>query len=138
MSVWSELDVLDKVCDALRGVTIANPSGHHLGRPYMTAYQLAIKLDRDHPEVARTLGVAVGGSGVGRHTSLAQYLARELSQRIGREGEVYPVEGAFLSNDHVTALTYATPDGTTITSSRPGTGLDLSMFRLRAQVPVQS
>ena len=132
MSVWTEQGVLEKVCLALGDVTIVNPGGHHFGRPFMTAYQLAIKLDRAHPEVGRALGVEIGGNGTGSRNSLAQYLARELSRRINEAGEAYPVEGAFLSNDHVTALHYVTPGGKPLSSSLTGTGFDISLFRRRA------
>ncbi|WP_433260549.1 hypothetical protein ACQPZF_24420 [Actinosynnema sp. CS-041913] len=132
MSVWSRHGVLEKVRDALAAVTIVNPNGHHLGRPFMTAYQLAIKLDEAHPEVARALGVEIGGSGIGSHNSLAQYLAHELSRGIKEAGGSYPIEGAFLSNDHVTALNYVTSDGREISSSATGSGLDVTLFRLRS------
>ena len=132
MSFWDEHDLDDKVLEALRDVTIVNPGGHHFGRPYMTAYQLALKLDRLHSEVKDALGVDVGGAGTGSRNSLAQYLARELSVRIKRNGDSYPVEGAFLSNNHVRSLTYDGPEGEPVTSSLTGTGFDLSLFRLRA------
>lgn len=64
---------------------------------------------------------------------MAQYLARELSGRIKRAqstGTDYPVEGAFVSNEHLTSLTYTKADGTQLTSSLTGTGFDLSLFRL--------
>lgn len=131
-SIWSRHSLQDKVCEALSDVTIVNPAGHHFGRPYMTAYQLAIKLDHAHPEVRQALGLEVGGAGTGSHNSLAQYLAGQLSQRINRQGTDFPVEGAFLSNDHVTSLTYVGPEGEQRTSSLTGTNFNLSLFRLRA------
>ncbi|MEV6718456.1 hypothetical protein AB0M48_41175 [Lentzea sp. NPDC051208] len=60
MSIWEKLSVEEKVREALGTVTIVNESGHHFGRPYMTAYQLAIKVDRAHPEVAQELKAEVG------------------------------------------------------------------------------
>ena len=110
-------------------VPVAN-SSHHFGRPYMTAYQLAIELHRQYPAVAEALHVEVGGSGIGVHTSLAQYLARELSGRIGRS-DVHRVEGAFLTNKDVSVLRYVGPNGEAITSSLTGSGYDLSLFRWR-------
>lgn len=86
-----------------------------------------------HPHIRAKLGVEVGGTGIGEQTSLAQYLARELSRRIKTHGGDYPVEGAFLSNEDLTALTYRKPDGNQITSSLTGTGFDLSLFRLKPQ-----
>ncbi|MDX3664201.1 hypothetical protein PV646_43530 [Streptomyces sp. ID05-26A] len=129
MSIWEKLLVEKKVREALGAVTIVNESGHHFGRPYMTAYQLAIKVDRAHPEVARELKAEVGGTGKGY--SLAQYLAHQLSQRIKKGGGDYEVEGAFLSNDDVHRLTYTGPGGEPFDSSLTGTGFDISMFRLR-------
>jgi hypothetical protein len=130
-SVWQRLSVQDKICQALREVTIVNPDGHHFGCPYVTAYQLAIALDAAHPEIAAELGVEIGGVGTGSHNSLAQYIANQLSTRIKHDGDTFPVEGAFLSNDHVSALTFLGPDGVTRTSSLTDSGYDLSMYRLR-------
>ncbi|MGW6932494.1 hypothetical protein ACWGE0_20740 [Lentzea sp. NPDC054927] len=129
MSIWEKLSVQDKVCEALGSVTIVNESGHHFGRPYMTAYQLAIKVDRAHPEIAKELKAEVGGTGKGY--SLASYLAQQLSQRIKSGGDDYDVEGAFLSNDDVRKLTYAGSNGEPFDSSLTGTGFDISLFRLR-------
>jgi hypothetical protein len=122
--------VSEKVVDVLEKVTAA-PHDHHLGRPYVTAYQLAITLDSRYPEVARELRVEIGGADIGRHTSLAQYLARELSRRIAREGDAGPIEGAFLSSDHIAALEFVDAGGGRHTSSLTGTGFPLSMFRRR-------
>ncbi|MGW4589221.1 hypothetical protein ACWEKJ_18030 [Amycolatopsis thermoflava] len=135
MTVWQALDVQAKVCAALGQVTIVNQDGHHFGRPYMTAYQLAIKLHRAHPEVAEALNVDLGGRGTGARNSLAQYLARELSSRIRRAGESFPVEGAFLSNDELVEMRYLTPAGEPLRSSLTGSGWDLSLFRLRVPGP---
>jgi hypothetical protein len=128
-SIWQQHDIERKIIEVLRAVPVVN-SSHHFGRPYMTAYQLAIALHRRYPAVAEALHVDVGGSGIGVHTSLAQYLARELSARIGR-GDVRRVEGAFLTNKDVTVLRYVGPNGRDITSSLTGSGFDLSLFRSR-------
>lgn len=133
-SVWQRLSVQDKVCEALRGITIVNPDGHHFGRPFVTAYQLAIAINAAHPEIAAELGVEVGGAGTGSHNSLAQYIANQLSTRIKQAGDTFPVEGAFLSNDHVSTLSFAGPDGVKCTSSLTDSGYDLSLYRLRATV----
>ncbi|PWK82580.1 hypothetical protein C8D88_113173 [Lentzea atacamensis] len=133
MSIWERLSVQEKVREALGTVTIVNESGHHFGRPYMTAYQLAIKVDRAHPEIAKELKAEVGGAGKGY--SLAQYLAHQLSQRIKSGGDDFEIEGAFLSNDDVRRLTYSGPDGEPFDSSLTGTGFDISLFRLRRPHP---
>ncbi|WNV83489.1 hypothetical protein [Umezawaea sp. Da 62-37] len=133
MNVWNELDVEAKVFEALEDVTIVNEAGHHFGRPFMTAYQLALKLDHAHPHVKEQLGREIGGTRSGH--SLAQYFAHQLSQRIKRQGDAYPVEGAFLSNDAVAALVYLGPGDRELRSSLTGSGLDVSMYRRRRESP---
>ncbi|MCG8925376.1 hypothetical protein [Lentzea sp. CC55] len=105
--------------------------GHHFARPYMTAYQLALKVHEVDPDLADQLDKKLGGSDGDQRDSLARYLANQLSRRIKRQGEGFPVEGAFLSNDRVEALQYTTSDGKSLTSSVSRTGKDLSLFRLR-------
>ena len=131
MSVWEQQSVEAAVLTALASVHTNNPGGHHFGAPYMTAYQLAIKVDAAEPQIAQALGVAVGGEGTGSKTSLAQYLARELSRHIKADPDHYPVQGAFVTNEHVTAVKYRTAAGKDIISSLTGTGFDLSLFRTR-------
>jgi hypothetical protein len=133
MSVWEEHAVEAAVLEALQDVHLNNPGGHHFGRPYVTAYQLAIAVKNARPEITQALGVTVGGRGTGAHNSLAQYLARELSRRIKQHGDDYPVEGAFLSNEHLTSLTYRDGNGREIRSSHTGSPFDLSLFRTRTQ-----
>jgi hypothetical protein len=132
MSVWQSHSVLGAVVEALNGVHLTNPGGHHFGRPYLTAYQLAIKVGAAHPEIATALGVQIGGAGIGERSSLAQYLGRELSSRI-KQAEAsnihYPVAGAFVSNEHLLELRYRTAEGTPLVSSLTGSGYDLSLFR---------
>jgi hypothetical protein len=131
MSVWEQQSVEAAVIAALASVRINNPAGHHFGAPYLTAYQLAIKVGAAEPQIAQALGVTLGGAGTGSSTSLAQYLARELSRRIKADPDHYPVEGAFVSNEHVTAVEYRDTSGSAIRSSLTGTGFDLSLFRTR-------
>jgi hypothetical protein len=76
MSIWDELEVESKITDILRETPYQET--HHFGRPYLSAYQLAIAVDRRCPEVRTALGnPPVGGLGIGTRNSLAQYLARE-------------------------------------------------------------
>jgi hypothetical protein len=129
MSIWSDYDVETKIIDVLAAVHLVN-NHHHFGRPYVSAYQLAIALDARYPEVAQALGVRIGGAGTGERDSLSQYLARELSRRI-KSNPGYRVQGAFISNEAVHELSYDTALGERLTSSLTGTGFDLSLFRLR-------
>jgi hypothetical protein len=130
VSIWSEREVENKVTDILRETPYQE--AHHFGRPYLSAYQLAIAVDRRWPEVRTALGnPPVGGLGIGRRNSLAQYLARELSRRI-KSGDLTTVEGAFLADEDLVELVYVESDGRRITSSLTGSGYDLSLFRLRS------
>lgn len=127
-SIWAELSVLTKVEEVLRQV----PAGsHHFGQPWVTAYQLAIMLDHRYSDVRAALNTGLGGAGTGSHTSLAQYVARQLSGRIKSEGDTFPIEGAYLSNDHVASLNFVGPNGEAVTSSLTDSGYHLSMFRVR-------
>ena len=71
MSICEQQSVEAAVIEALEGVHLNNPQGHHFGRPFLTAHQLAIKVQAAHPEIAGALGVTVGGAGTGSQTSLA-------------------------------------------------------------------
>ena len=95
----------------------------------MTAYQLAIELQRRHPATVEAIGKPLGGAGTGQRNSLAQYLAQQLSVRIKAQDADNAVEGAFLSSRHVKDLTFSNPEGVLITSSLTESGYSLSMFR---------
>ena len=130
LSIWAEHQIEDRVVQVLQDVPSVNKT-HHFGRPYISAYQLAIEFHRRFPTVAQALGYSVGGAGIAQRNSLAQYLAHELSGRIRREPG-FPVEGAFVSNQDVVSIEFRSPDGGTLTSSLTDSGWDLSMFRIRA------
>lgn len=113
MSKWNELDLARLITEILLAVEYAE-ADHHLGRPFQTAYQLAIALKFQHPEVFRQLGLPLGGLGSSSKVSLAQYLAREISRRIENK-TLANVEGGFLCNDHLSSLQFK--DGDTIIES---------------------
>lgn len=128
MSKWEQLNIKEKVERILSDVPDA-ASEHHLGRPFLTAYQLAIEFARRHPDDAAELGFPIGGVGTGQRNSLAQYLAGQLSKNI-RDGRLPEIEGGFLSNQHLNDISFDV-DGEVIHSSLTSTGFTLSMFRLR-------
>lgn len=84
-------------------------SGHHFGRPFMSAYQLAIEFSIRHPthEAVRTL--SIGGMGTGSYQSLAQQIARFLSQAIKHQ-TAGAIEGAFISHLHMNFLSFSVPE----------------------------
>jgi hypothetical protein len=125
-SKWQQYDIEEKVISILSD--LPEDTDHHFERPFLTAYQIAIEFAQRHPEATEALGHPVGGQGVGVHYSLASYLAQQLSVRI-RDGRI-PVQGGFLSNKHLHAITFDHNDDL-ITSSLTGSNYTLSMFRLK-------
>lgn len=125
---WEDNNLTEKLVEVLSGVAYVDPH-RHFGRPFVTAYQLAILFKESFPHEFSRFGRPVGGKGVGVQFSLTSYLARQLSGRI-KSGEIMDIEGRFLSNRQVTRIEFDN-DGETITSSLTDSQYDLSMFRLR-------
>lgn len=125
-TLWQQYNIEDRVLQILREV---DDKGHHFGRPFLTAYQLAMEFDHRHHDIVRDCGYQVGGAGIGEHNSLAQYLALELSRHI-RDNPGYPIEGAFISSQDLRELSYNHGQEVVI-SSLIGSDYGLSMFRLR-------
>jgi hypothetical protein len=131
MSKWDQHDLTQRVIEVLTDVH-CNNDVHAFGRPYISAYQLAIELQRRYPSIVNEIDKPVGGAGVGRHDSLAQYVANALSRQISASGVSHPVEGAFLSNENAQSIAFVDANGQPVTSSLVGTGFDMSLFRLRS------
>jgi len=127
-SLWQDLDVENKIIQILRDIPDTAPE-HHLGRPFLTAYQIAIEFADRHPDDVTRLDFPIGGVGIGQRSSLAQYLARQLSRNIS-SGQLTQVEGGFLSNQHLNDINFRSGDEI-IQSSLTNTNFTLSMFRLR-------
>ena len=100
---------------------------HPFGRSYMTAYQIAIELERSDPALLTRVDMELGGDGQPR--SLARYVAQNLSRASGADSN-YPIQGAFLWTRSVDQLRYNTSTGEVVTYTRQGTE-NLSIFRLR-------
>ena len=130
MSRWQELDMRNKVLEVLDSVPLRNPQGHNFRRPFLTAYQIAIDIERRFPEVLDQLGLEIGGVGTGSD-SLARYVARQLAGEIDRHDETFEIEGAFVSNRDVVDFRFRAADGSDIVSSSSNSSIDLTMFRRR-------
>lgn len=130
MPLWNEHNIEARILEILGDVPLINPDGHHFGRPFMTAYQLAIEFERLWPDATVAMDKTPGGRGSGEQASLSRYLANQLSRRIKAAGGSYPVEGAFVSNLHVDELRYRRANGDLVVSSHAGGPPDLSMYRL--------
>ena len=128
MSFWQEHKIESKVMLILQDVPDGDDE-HHIGRPYLTAYQIAIEFARRHPVTVANLGWPIGGAGAGERNTLAQYLARWLSQ-YAKDHPNGPIEGGFLSNQHLHDISFGLGEDV-IHSSLTGTPFTLSMFRLR-------
>jgi len=127
MSQWDNLSIQACVEAILSGVPELD---HHLGgRPFMTAYQIAIEFARAYPHQFELLRKEVGGKGTGVRHSVSQYLANELSRKI-QAGQIVNVEGAFLSNRYINKLSFHNAPSD-VESSISGNRASLSMFRLR-------
>ena len=126
MSIWNDFSIETRIRDIL-DVPPREP-GHHFGRPFLTAYQIAICFAERFPDAHALIGRQIGGRRTGSSHSLAQYLARQLSDRI-RNDRVTGIEGADLHGTHLKTLEYRSPEGDVESST--GSSSELSMFRLR-------
>ena len=126
MSIWEQYDLGAKILDILQNAQ-AYDQGHHLAqpRPFLTPYQIAIHFKDKYPQDFAAIGKGIGGKGHGEQTSLAQYVARELSGHV--KNGTMPIEGAFLYRKFLNELSYK--DGADTIESSLGTTYDLSMFR---------
>lgn len=125
MPKWEEFGIEQKVQGILDQQKYGIPN-HHLGRPFLSAYQIAIEFALQFPEEFRRLDMPIGGKDLGEHHSFAQYLGRELS-RISRDPKS-TIQGGFLSNTRLKDIQF--DSGTkVIHSSLTGSQFDLSLFR---------
>jgi hypothetical protein len=129
MSRWVENDVETKVVQILAGARY--DTSHHFGRPFLTAYQLAVALDRRWPGLTDAVGYPeVGGRDPGVRATFARYVARQLTRRI-RSGDLPSVEGASLADHDDLRIAYVDRAGRVVVTGLTGAADELSMFRLR-------
>ena len=125
MSIWNDYSIETRIRDILD--VPPRREGHHFGRPFLTAYQIAILFAERYRDDLDAIGKEIGGRGAGPSQSLAQYFAHELSKRL-KSGRLPGIEGRFLHGASVKTLEYHSPDGDVASST--GTASGLSMFRL--------
>jgi len=128
MSQWENFNFEVRIREILRNVTY-HEENHHFGRPFLTAYQIAIEFARQYPDDFRQIDLPIGGLRTGQHNSLSQYIAGQLSRRM-QSGELSDLEGGFISNNYLSEISFEN-DNEKITSSLTNTEYDLSIFRLR-------
>lgn len=127
-SWWHKYDLEDKIRTVLADTSAPQPD-HHFGRPFVTAYQLAIALLERYPELKSEVPMALGGEGAGDST-WSQYVPRLLSSEI-KAGRITDIEGAFLAGDHLSELRFWVSPAEEIVSTLPSAGWGPSMFRMR-------
>jgi hypothetical protein len=131
MAHWQTLNMENKITEILKDAPNALER-HHLGQPFLTAYQIAIEFEKRYPKEFKQLKLPVGGAGNGKRNSLAQYIAGQLSRRI-KSKEITHIEGGFLSNQHLHDINFeAEGQEKLIHSSLTNTNFTLSMFRLKS------
>jgi len=124
MSNWEDQDLDTKIHAILKRFQYSNPD--HFGQPFVSAYQIAIALAKHNPETIQALNLPLGGRDSGENSSLAQYIARELSRRI-KSGSLKDIEGAWFQRDYVQDIIFS-HEKQIITASNLEA---LSLFRLR-------
>ena len=72
---------------------------HPLGRPFMSAYQIAIRFADAHPNHSLVRTLPLGGEGTSQRQSLAQRIARFGSAAAQDPGS--GVQGAFISHQNI-------------------------------------
>ena len=127
MAKWEQFGMEHKIIEVLSMVELDNK--HHFQRSFLTPYQIAIELTHRYPNLCEDLEMELGGAGTGLQNSLTQYIAQRLSAQI-KSGEIRNIEGAFISNMHLTDLVFEDSSGQEIHSSNTDKDT-LSMFRLR-------
>lgn len=108
----TEFNVAD-LREVLRSCLEYEPN-HHLGRPFMSAYQIAIRFAAGFPNHPSVRQLQIGGANTGEYQSLAQRIARFLSVTLRDEGAVIGIEGGFISHDRVGNLHFQGIDGAVI------------------------
>ena len=127
MTKWEQFEMEGKITEVLSMAKFETE--HHLGKPFLTPYQIAIELIDRHPTLCKDLEMELGGVNTGLYNSLTQYIANQLSKRIKKE-EIRNIEGAFIFNMHLTDLVFKTSEGKEIHSSNSDQAA-LSIFRLK-------
>ncbi|MDE0174262.1 MAG: hypothetical protein OYH76_24700 [Defluviicoccus sp.] len=125
MTIWDDFSIEARVREILD--VPSHVPGHHFGRPFLTAYQIAISFAERFPSDHGLIGKQIGGKDAGPSQSLAQYLAKELSAGI-KNRRLPGIEGADLHGTHLKKLEYRSSEGNLEAST--GSSSELSMFRV--------
>jgi len=125
-SIWDQHEVTNVIRQILQRAKTDDVYG--TGRRFLTAYQIAIDLAKNHALVAAAIGHATGGEGHGPF-AITTYVARWLPDRIKR-GMANDIEMQFLSSEHLSAVEFDNY-GSPMTATANQAGFDMIMFRIR-------
>ena len=99
--------MINELISILRSVKpyeLLHEEAHHLGLPFMSSYQIAIRFAQEFPDHEMVRRYPIGGLGTNEKTSLAQQIGKTLSQAIKNENR--QIEGGFISHENVNAMTF--------------------------------
>lgn len=126
MTKWDKLKMEERI-QVILDKQVYPKLSHHLERPFLSAYQIAIEYAQLYPTDFNSFNLQVGGKGIGRHSSFSQYIGRELSRRL-KEHTLPYVQGGFFSNTHLANIEFSSIDGP-IHSSATESQYPVSIFR---------
>ncbi|MHB9130399.1 MAG: hypothetical protein ACYDBB_04815 [Armatimonadota bacterium] len=113
LSKWEQYGMTEKVKQIL--TDLCPDTGHHFGRGVLTPYQIAVEFEKQFLNEFQAIALPIGGAGTGQHSSLAQYIAHELSARI-KAGSISGIAGTFLCLPHVESISFTHPAGSIVCS----------------------
>ena len=126
MTKWDKLQMEYRIQDILDNQEYPKRF-HHLGRPFLSAYQIAIEYARRYQTEFNSLGIKIGGKEIGKHSSFSQYIGKQLSTRLNKH--MLPnIQGGFFSNIHLNDLEFSSIDGPIHSSATEGK-YPVSIFR---------
>jgi len=127
MSKWGKLSIESKIIEILESAPHDNE--HHFGRRFLTSYQIAIQFSEKFPKAVDCIGGSIGGKGQGPESSMAKYLANQLSKRIKNGSLRNRIEGSFLHGKNLKRLKFNSGNQIVKATTKDR----YSMFRLVAE-----
>ena len=133
MTIWAKNNLEAEIRDIL--VNICSGKNHHFDNPYMTAYQIAIELDKNLNIIEKLNNGktdelwTIGGIHTGlNHEPFARYIAKTLSSYI-KTKKIVDIEGAFLATNTISEIKFAQKRNQVISAVTSNS--ELSMFRIK-------
>jgi hypothetical protein len=128
MSMWEEFQVEQNVRQILAAQAVDTRYG--AGRPYLTAYQIAVEYKAGFRANFGNLQMQMGGARKGPY-GLPTYLARELAGRI-KDGRIRDMQIAFLGYEHIKDLIFD-DEGRDLKATTAQARWGTTLFRLKSE-----